>query len=302
MGGSKKTETTQQERAPWAPAQAGLQDVLDRSRTLAGDTSVWTPTYSSGTTDGVRRLGEFGAGPSFGANTMRGVIGNATAGMGAGTGQMEATARGDYLNSNRYLDPVLSKIMQETGDRVNAQFSAAGRFGSGAHTGVLTQELGGLDAKARLDNYMQERQNQINAAGNLSSLGMQGASMAPQVDAAAAAQIGYGLQAGQMQDAMDEAKRKAGVNAVNWQAGITTPIAGLGGTSSGTTTSTNTPSMGQQIMGGAMMGASILGAPFTGGASLAGLGAGASMFGSSMPGTAANGGWATTVKPSLFGW
>ncbi|MCC6779917.1 MAG: hypothetical protein IT537_25340 [Hyphomicrobiales bacterium] len=278
---STQTQASSTSSAPWAPAQAGLKDILNRASTLGNDQSVWRPTFSENTTGGVAALGALGTGPQWSADTMRGVAGHATAGMGTGTDQMTATARGDYLNANPYLDAVINRSMGNTADKVNAQFSAAGRYGSGAHTGVLTQELGGIDAQARLANYGQERSNQLAAAQGLGALGMEGARLAPAADTAAAQQIGYQLSAGQMQDEMDQQLRMSPVQAAEWQAGITRPIAGLGGTSNttGTTTMVQQPNRGQQILGGIMMGGSLLAAPYTGGQSLSMFGRGAGMMG-----------------------
>jgi len=280
MGGSsKKTETTNQTRDPWAPAQSGLKDILAKAQTLGGNMDIWTPTYSNATTGAVNALGQLGQQPSFGAETIRNAVGGATTGAGIGQNQLQQTASGNYLNSNPYLDAALGYAGQNTADMVNSQFSGAGRYGSGAHTGALTRELGGLYSNAMMSNYNTERQNQLGAAGTLNQSGLAAAQMAPTVDAAQAQQIGYGLQAGQMQDQMAQAQRMAPINGLNWQTGVTAPIAGLGGTSNGTTTSSTTPSMGQQIMGGVGMGLGLLTTPMTGGASLMGTAAAPTMLG-----------------------
>ena len=228
MGGSKQTQTTN--RQPWEPAQAGLKGVLEKANTLGNNMSIWTPQYSQDTQAGINQLANLGASPSFGGGTIRNVVGQTSGGMGTGYDTLMSTARGDSLTSSPYLDQVLGKSMQDAADKVNAQFSASGRYGSGAHSGVLSRELGGIEANARLGQYQQERQNQLNAAQLLGNLGLQGAGLSTQADQADANQAGLQLQAGQLRDAMGDATRMAPVNAAEWQAGLINPIAQQGGT------------------------------------------------------------------------
>lgn len=271
MPGSKQTQTTKS--APWAPAQAGLQSVLDKAQTLGNKPSLWTPKYSADTKQGINQLATLGRQPSYGAGQIENITGQTSNGMGDGMSALRATARGDSLNGNPYLDAVLSKAMQDAGDRVNAQFSSAGRYGSGAHSGTLGRELGGLETQARMENYNTERDRQLNSAQLLGSLGVQGAGLASQVDGLRANQAGLQLQAGQLRDAQETTKRMAPINAANWQAGITGPIAGLG--SESTTISKTPANIGGMIAGGAMTGLGLMtGNPAMAMGGLSGLGGG----------------------------
>lgn len=79
---------------------------------------------------------------------------------------------GDVL-SGKYLDPsnnpglgsVLDRMRGDVSDEVNSQFSMGGRYGSGAHTGVLTDRLADAEGNILYGNYAQERANQGAAAG-----------------------------------------------------------------------------------------------------------------------------------------
>lgn len=81
---------------------------------------------------------------------------------------------GDTL-SGRYLDPATNPYLQSTydqaarnvGNSVNSQFAASGRYGSGAHAGVLAQGLGNLATNIYGGNYEQERARQMQALGML---------------------------------------------------------------------------------------------------------------------------------------
>jgi len=73
---------------------------------------------------------------------------------------------GKYLDpaSNPGLSRVLDRTRHDVSDEVNSQFSMAGRYGSGAHTGVLTDRLADAEGNILASNYMQERANQGAAA------------------------------------------------------------------------------------------------------------------------------------------
>lgn len=82
----------------------------------------------------------------------------------AGNQYMLDVIGGDYLNSNPYLDAMFNKAAGKVGAQVNSQFSSAGRYGSGAHTGVLGESIGNLATDIYGRNYATERQNQQQAA------------------------------------------------------------------------------------------------------------------------------------------
>jgi hypothetical protein len=83
-------------------------------------------------------------------------------------------AQGYYSDvlSGKFLDPsntpgirgLLDTAGRDVTDRVNAQFSMGGRYGSGAHTGVLTRELAEAENPILYDAYNRERGYQDQAA------------------------------------------------------------------------------------------------------------------------------------------
>jgi hypothetical protein len=261
--GSKQTTTQEASKDPWKPAIPAVTNVLDRSQQIAADPNNFMPVQGDISRNSINALGALGASPSFGAGILQNAVGQTQQGLGSSINGLMQTANGGYLQGNPYLDAVLGKSMQDTADKVNSQFSAAGRYGSGAQTGELTRQLGGLEMNARMGNYDTERQNQMQAQGLLGQYGMSGAQMAPQVDAAKAAQIGYGLQAGSLQDAQAQAVKNAqsGLTGNQYQASLAVPIAGLGGTLSGTATQSQQPSMGAMIGGGLMSGLGLMMSP-----------------------------------------
>lgn len=81
-----------------------------------------------------------------------------------GAGYLSDVIGGDYLNNNPYLDAMFNRAAGQVGSRVNSQFTSAGRYGSGAHQGVLGESLGNLATDIYGGNYARERANQQAAA------------------------------------------------------------------------------------------------------------------------------------------
>lgn len=80
---------------------------------------------------------------------------------------LTATARGDMVGNNPYLDKTFDKISSKVSDSLNSTFAKSGRYGSEAHQGTLTENLGGIANDLYGSAYAQERANQMNAANSL---------------------------------------------------------------------------------------------------------------------------------------
>lgn len=325
MGGSKQTQTTNQQTSgttsgsatatknPWEAATPLLGTILDNAQKYGADTSMFTPSFSDATKNAAQSFINLGTNPTAQQGLLPSLISGAQQGFGTGNQTLMTTASGGMLGSNPYLDSVLASASQKAADKVNSQFAGAGRFGSGAHTGVLGDTLGAIETNARMQNYDTERARQLNAAGLLANQGIQGAGLAGQLDTSNATQAGLLAQGGGMQDTMANAEKQAPLAATQWMAGLGVPIAGLGGTSSQTsegtqtgtqsgTTTTSTPSNPWGMIGGGLS----MGLGLLSGNPMAALGGASSLFGGnqvySQPGTSMNGGWSTTATtPGLFG-
>lgn len=139
---------------------------------------------------------------------------------------------GKFVSGNPYLDAMIKQMSGGVTDRVNSQFTSAGRYGSGAHTGVLTEELGNLENQLRYGNYTTEMarrdqaaqaaQQQQNAAA---ALAMQQQQQAAQLPYTGSAELAQALSA----------------------------LFG-GGTSTGTSTSTSKSEQSQGLLGPIMQG------------------------------------------------
>lgn len=93
----------------------------------------------------------------------------------AGLGQVGS---GAFLGANPHLDANFNRMAEQVRNQVNSQFSAAGRYGSGAHQDVTTQGLNDLAMQVYGQNYETERgrmdaANNAMAGGYNSALGRQ---------------------------------------------------------------------------------------------------------------------------------
>lgn len=82
---------------------------------------------------------------------------------------LRPTAEGKFLNANPYIDALYAKARDAVGTGIDSRFSKAGRYGSGAHQGVLGTTFDNLATDIYGNNYAQERQNMLSAGGTLIS-------------------------------------------------------------------------------------------------------------------------------------
>jgi len=151
---SKGSQTTTQKSDPWASQQPyltrGFQEagnLLDSGGPQYYDKATYTPFSAQS------------------ENAMGMIEDRATAGspLNAGAQNLaQNTLDGKYLNSNPFMDNMFQQGSDKIAENVNAQFSTAGRTGSGAHSGRMAEEMGDLYNNMYGGQYQQERQNQMN--------------------------------------------------------------------------------------------------------------------------------------------
>lgn len=199
--------------APWGPQQGYLQYGFQQAQDLykKGGPQV----YNKST------VAPFSANTQAGLNQVAATAKAGTPVAQSAQNQVDATLKGDYLNSNPYLDAMYnqaaSAVTRNYTDAVapsiQANFGLSGRGGSNSYYNALDssqqqlgQQLGGLASNIYGQNYANERQNQ-----------MQAASLAPQT-----AQLNYYdasqlLNAGGMQDTYNQNVLNDTVNRFNQQ-------------------------------------------------------------------------------------
>ncbi|MBB5074408.1 hypothetical protein HNQ69_001550 [Bartonella callosciuri] len=72
-------------------------------------------------------------------------------------------ASGGMVGQNPSFNAALQNSLNRVRDTINSSFAGAGRYGSGAHTGVLANELGALSTSATANQYNQDVQNMMHA-------------------------------------------------------------------------------------------------------------------------------------------
>lgn len=137
-------------------------------------------TNTAGTRPLLQGIGAASTGPSYSEQNLQGIGGGTgpsyaeqnLQGIGSGTGPSYAErnlgdmASGTYLqNGNPYFDAALQPQLDKTAAQVQSNFSGAGRYGSGANTDVLTNQLGGIRSGALRDQFNADTSNML-AANN----------------------------------------------------------------------------------------------------------------------------------------
>lgn len=207
-----KTQTVTQNSDPWKPAQPYLLDTMNIAQNLYRNGQSTVAPFDPLTTQGINRAAQVANQP------VNPIVGQASTALGS-------TIAGDWMNGNPYLDKAIARGSEGISDRVNSMFSSAGRYGSGAHQGVLGDALADYDMGMRYQNYSDERQNMLRATQLAPSFAQQ------------QQQLGmFGPQAlidlGGIREGKDQAYRMEPYNMLsNFYSPIVHGTAGLGGTS-----------------------------------------------------------------------
>jgi hypothetical protein len=244
-GGGGST-TTVEKADPWSGQQPHLLAVFERAKQLADTPLAFFPgqTYAglAPETETALRL-----------QAQRAMAGSPL--TAAAQGQLASTLRGDYLGAgNPYFGAMFNRIANQVAPRVDAQFAAGGRYGSGARANALASALADTAGQLAYQDYAAERQNQ-----------MSGLSLAPPLaqqdyfDLARLAEAG-GVREDLAQQAIDEAQaRHDFAQREPWErlALYNRMIQGQYGGTRTTTQSLPRRPLGQGILGGAAQGASL---------------------------------------------
>ncbi len=151
MGLSKSKSKTK--NTPWGPAQPFILKGLENSARVFDAQQPELENYAAMQRDSYGRVAP---------GAEQGILG--------AQGVVNANLAGDNLNGNPYLDKILEATRANTINGVDAQFSRAGRYGSGSHAGILAKAIAEAENGARFNNYAMERQNQNGAVGQAGQL------------------------------------------------------------------------------------------------------------------------------------
>lgn len=78
-------------------------------------------------------------------------------------------ASGKMIGNNSAFNDALQNTLNNTATTINSNMSGAGRYGSGAHTGVMSSQLGQVATGAMANQYNQDVQNMMTANGQIDS-------------------------------------------------------------------------------------------------------------------------------------
>ena len=196
MGKGSSTQTVKQTNEPWGPAQPYIRKILREGGGLYDQGSTFVPAdplqeESFQQREGLARQGN---------PLVPSVLGNAERVLGGGgmsdrqrevQSALMPYATGQYLGGgNPYLEGILDRTATDTSERIRSEMAGLGRTGSGAHQGILAENLADASNRLRYQDYNQQVQNQMAAAGQVYGMGDTAAQraaqysvLAPQMDA-----------------------------------------------------------------------------------------------------------------------
>jgi hypothetical protein len=290
MGGTTQTQdkNTFQQTQPWAPVQPVLTGILGQlgnvnpSLTGAENAALGGLSANSGFLDQFTPQATGLAQTLLGGGTDRtGLVNDAYTRY---ANALQPFAGGDYVNpaSNPGLQSYLATIQNDVANQVNGTFAGAGRDLSGINQQALARGIAQGEAPVLNDAYNTARNQQLGAINSLYNAGNTTGGLLSQFDQTRLANEQAGLNVAKaaqgfandpfnQQLAIEAQRRGIPLSVMQQIAGIATPIAGLGHTSTGTSTQTTSTPFNPLSL------APLALAPFTGGTSL--LGAGASAAG-----------------------
>lgn len=275
MGGSTTQKSTSV-TSPYDPAKEGINSLLSQLQgqiPSAGLNSNETGALDALTANakaGNPYAGQIG---DLASSLLSG--GNATAQSGNIQGaldqyrtQLNPFASGSMVGNNQALQSQLNTVSNDISNRVNSMYAGAGRDFSGANLNSLSRGIMEGTAPILANQYNQDVQNQLNAAGQLYGAGNTTAGLLSGLNQQSLANRQAGIEASTMaQQARDsganqilnvEAQRR-GIPTQNYAnlLGTIAPVGQAFGTTNQTTTSSQP--IGQQILGGVLGGLGLAG-------------------------------------------
>ena len=256
MGGGSAGTNTVQKSDPWSGQQPFLANQYNAAQDYLNSGGAYyypgktVADQSQATQSAIGQMANYG-------NSQPYQTGQAAAGQGLA--QLQATAGGAYLNGdqNPQFQNMVNQNIAAARPSVDSAFASTGRLGSGAHAAAFSDAALRQANSLGYQNYNTERQNQLNAAGNL---GQQGANYA-QLGLVPTQLMG---QAGAAQDAYQQTQINADKAAYDYNQNRPLTAAQnysalIAGNYGGTTTNNATGNAGLQYGGLGVSGVGALG-------------------------------------------
>ncbi len=271
MGGSSGSQQTQQQTVsqPWQPAQPELQNILS---SLGGINMGVTPGQTSGLNALQGAAGAIpGMGPQVGNVANQYLSGQPNAlGQGAynqASGALSPFLQSNFLNpmSNPFTGQAMGTLNQDLTNQITSQFAGAGQGFGPAEAQALARGLGQGESGVLMNQFNQNAGLAQSAAAQqmASALGLNTANLGNSQFGLTAANATPGayLAGPAAQYASANAAYNTPLANIGGVAGLTLPIAGLGGqtNSQGASNTQYNPSPLTQMQQGVQMAPSIFG-------------------------------------------
>lgn len=272
------TQQTQQTRDPWSAAQPYLINSMGYAQNNYNADIGYQPYPGTHQVDLNPTMQSALTGMSNIAYPNLGGTAGVKAGQALGTNMIQNEGLSSQLktllaqqqgNENPYLQNILAANNRRIGDKINSNFSGAGRYGSGAHTDVMARSLAEMADPILAQDYTRRQAMQQDILqGGLQRAG-QWAQLMPTLDEAQyapaerLATVGQYQQERSQDNLNDYIKLYEAAQARPWEQlarynAIVGGAGGLGGTTTGSTsTPINSPSTLQKLLGGGLAGAGI---------------------------------------------
>lgn len=186
-GGSKNTTTATQTNQPYAAAKPGLDYGMSQALSLAKGGNLARPNTMSTTVpisnqsmagmNSIQGIAEKGMAPGGYSDMWGQIIGQGGYNDPQKTAMegIRATATGPFdINANPAFQDVLRQAQDGAAYGVNQNAAGLGRYGSGAHEGVMAREVGDLTSRMVGDEYRNWQGRQDAAQRDLFNVGQQG--------------------------------------------------------------------------------------------------------------------------------
>lgn len=148
---------------------------------------------------------------------LNGIINNPT----SSSQNLSGIADKNFIGNNPYFKENLQNTLNDVANSVNSQFSGAGRYGSGAHSGVLANKLGEVAANQFSQQYNRDVANNLAANQQIDQANMnQLAGANSYYNGQSAADLNL-LQGGKYLDQNNQAKLTA--EQEKWQEAVDNP-------------------------------------------------------------------------------
>lgn len=164
MGGSSssQTQTTKTMPPSWAlgnltQAAADSRDLYNRSKNDTIYQGQRVTDLSNPTTSAIGGLGNVAG--NYTNPYLNGLATNPT----SSASNLQGIASGNFIGNNQYYQNALQNTLNNVANTINSQFSGAGRYGSGAHSGVLANKLGQVATEALSNQYNRDVANNLAA-------------------------------------------------------------------------------------------------------------------------------------------